>query len=345
MKLSEGYGPRLVIATTFSSIGFVIRWIYFQPEISPMLNLLLFVVNYVGILILLQLFSALNRKLDRILPFETATAQRIALQLGIGLLFIVLLRYLLGYWAESLFAFHSNPITNGLLTGLSIFLAFTLNLGVISQYLVSRWKDSLTQAANLEKEAAELRYGMLKDQVNPHFLFNAFSSLQALIQLNPEMATAYVQDMAAVYRYHLEHDKQVLVEVEEEWKMITRYIKLLQTRYEKGIQFLLPENEPRPAGKIPVLSLRLIVDNAIKHNEIHAERPLIIQIEWKEGEIKISNNLNPKNHLNESHQQGLKHLSSLLQLFNQTLIFGKDITGKNWEVRIPIINAHDAFDN
>jgi sensor histidine kinase YesM len=339
MKLSEGYGPRLVVATTFSSIGFIIRWVYFQPAISPSLNGLLFVVNFAGILLLLHLFSLLNRQLDRILPFETATAQRIALQLGIGLLFIVLLRYLLGYWAESLFAFHYNSITNGLLTGLSIFLAFSLNLGVISQYVVNRWKDSLTKAAMLEKETAELRYGMLKDQVNPHFLFNAFSSIQALIQLDPKVASDYVQNLAEVYRYHLERDKQSLVEVEQEWKMILQYVKLLETRYESGIKFELPINQPLPAGQIPVLSLRMLIDNAIKHNEVYAENPLIIEIIVSEKEIQVINTINPKNQLTESHQQGLVHLSSLLNLYDQTLTFGPNETGNYWVVRVPVIKG------
>lgn len=339
MNLSQGYGPRLLTAVTFSLVGFLIRLTYFMPPMTMAMNLTLVVVTLVLVFLIWGLFSWLNRQLDPIVPFETHAPARVALQLGLGVMFLFVLRYGLGFWAVRYLPFKPSPLISGLVTGVDILLALSLNLGVISHYMVNRWKDSITKATKLEKETAELRYSLLKDQVNPHFLFNAFSSLQALIQIDPEAASRYVQDLAEVYRYHLERDKQAMVALDLEWKMFKRYVRLLETRYESGIKITLPEDDQLPKGEIPTLSLRMLIDNALKHNEVHPEIPLIINIDVEGNYLKISNNLQPRRQLDTSHQQGLRQLASLLALHHQALKYGIAESKKQWEVWLPVCNS------
>jgi LytS/YehU family sensor histidine kinase len=129
-----------------------------------------------------------------------------------------------------------------------------------------------------EKEKTLMQYHHLKNQVNPHFLFNSCSSLQGLIRTDSSLAAKYVGHLAKVYRYVMQHKENELVTLQTEIDFLKNYQEILQIRYENSLQINIIINEDVLDKKLVNVTLQMLIDNAIKHNEIHSEKPLIIEI-------------------------------------------------------------------
>ncbi|HOZ51663.1 MAG TPA: two-component regulator propeller domain-containing protein [Chitinophagaceae bacterium] len=166
-----------------------------------------------------------------------------------------------------------------------------------------------TQA--LEKEKAMAMYENLKQQLNPHFLFNSLTSLNSLIEIEPEKASAFLESLSKTYRYILKSRDHETVSLSDEIKFAKTYIELQQTRFEKGleIEFTIP-NEYLNYRIAPV-TLQNLIENAIKHNIIDEENPLTIKIYTQDETLIVENNIQKKKFVETSNQQGLAQMQSL----------------------------------
>ena len=167
----------------------------------------------------------------------------------------------------------------------------------------------------IEKELIAARFEGLKNQVNPHFLFNSFSVLTSLVESKPEIAVSFIAKLSDMYRYILENDGKEVVSIEQELAFLDDYLFLIQMRHQKSI---IIDKHIKLDGlniELPPMSLQILVENAVKHNSFSPDEPLHILIQ-NEGEnfIVVENQKRPKPELERSTGIGLKNLSKRLLL-------------------------------
>ncbi|HQW25380.1 MAG TPA: histidine kinase [Saprospiraceae bacterium] len=201
-------------------------------------------------------------------------------------------------------------------------------------YFTARIKR-LNKLHELEREKTMLRLHAIQAQVNPHFLFNSFNTLAGIIEENQEAAVDYVDQLSGFFRGVLTHRNAELIRLEEELEMVRNYIYILQKRY--GTNLLIHEEIAHAAGWIAPLSIQMLVENAIKHNIVSAERPLSISIVVDQEWVSVSNPIQPKiNAPTESTGFGLSSLvARYVYLTRRKIEIRKE--QNTFTVRIPII--------
>ncbi len=211
-------------------------------------------------------------------------------------------------------------------------------------YSQQEWRRTQLEKEQVEKLHLQSQLDVLKNQINPHFLFNSLNSLSSLIADEPEKAELFVDKLSAVYRYILLHNDRDWVGLDTELSFIKAYFHLLQTRYGEGVRLNLTVSGSQAELLLPPLTLQLLVENAIKHNVVHKDKPLLIEISSTgELELVISNNLQPKNkHLVLSHGVGLKNIADRYRLANAGTITVLEENGL-FIVKLPLLASADAL--
>ncbi len=168
-------------------------------------------------------------------------------------------------------------------------------------FFFHKWKTSLVESETLRRQNVEIQFAAITSQINPHFLFNSLNVLGSLIETDPEKAAAFTREFARIYRYVLDSNERFVVPLSEELKFVRSYLFLQQIRF--GSNLVVSERlDSTASGKfLPPLSLQLLIENAIKHNEISAEHPLRIDIEGQADHITVTNNYRP---LPKKHEEG-----------------------------------------
>jgi hypothetical protein len=184
-------------------------------------------------------------------------------------------------------------------------------------YYYKHKKENQVQQQKIIANTASAQFDALKNQLDPHFLFNSLNVLTSLIEENPHAATRFTTALSKVYRYVLEQKNKELVTVEEELKFAQLYMSLLKMRFEDSISFTAPDNVSNPEAKVVPLSLQLLLENAVKHNQVTPSKKLQITIFEKDGNLLIRNNLQPKNVLQESTGVGLQNIYSRYRLLTK----------------------------
>ncbi|UFH51837.1 sensor histidine kinase [Spirosoma sp. KNUC1025] len=189
-----------------------------------------------------------------------------------------------------------------------------------STYSMKKWRENRLEKEQLEKINIQSQLESLKNQVNPHFLFNSLNSLSSLIDDEPEKAEQFVDEMAKVYRYLLQTNEDVLTTLDTELGFIQSYYHLLKTRYGAGIQLTVDVPAQDRDYQIPPLTLQMLVENAVKHNVIHADKPLQIDIETTEtGQLLVRNNRQRRaGGRITSNKVGLSNIAAKYRLLAQT---------------------------
>ena len=188
-----------------------------------------------------------------------------------------------------------------------------------------------------KRRLAQFQYNILKQQVNPHFLFNSLNILNGLIEekKNNE-ACEYVRKLASLYRYMLQNENEHLVRLSEELAFIDQYTDLLKVRFPLGFSIEQRIDESYRCRLVVQCSLQVLIENAFKHNIVRAEQPLHISIITENDQIIVRNNLQPKASSEESTKVGLKSISK-----QYIAAIGKDIvitrTDSFFEVKLPLI--------
>lgn len=196
---------------------------------------------------------------------------------------------------------------------------------------------------------ASAKFDALKNQLDPHFLFNSLNVLTGLIEENPEAATRFTTSLSKVYRYVLEQKNKELVTLEEELKFAKLYMSLLTVRFEDSIILTLPDHLEDPEAKVVPLSLQLILENAVKHNQVMSSKKLYIKISEENGSLVVTNNYQPKQVLKESTGVGLRNIRDRYELLTNRPV-QVNSNGKNFSIAIPIlsespriVNASETF--
>ena len=181
--------------------------------------------------------------------------------------------------------------------------------------------NSAKEKEQIQKELLAAQYEGLKNQVNPHFLFNSFSVLSSLVEKNSEEAIEFIGKLSDLYRYILENDEKSLVTAEEELGFLDDYIYLLKMRHGSSLIVEKQLDELDPSLQLPPLSLQTLLENAVKHNSFSKDEPLTIHIIATQNSIEVENKKVEKPVLVKSTGIGLKNLSKRLKLMT-----GKGLT-------------------
>ncbi len=191
-------------------------------------------------------------------------------------------------------------------------------------------KESL-RAANLQSQLEAL-----KQQVNPHFLFNSLNVLDSLIEENPVRARVFLEELSTVYRYLLRANEQPLTPLAAELQFIEAYFHLLKTRHGEGLHLDLRVQSGQETHQLPPLTLQLLVENAVKHNVILPEQPLTIEIFTHGDSLTVRNNLQRKRSRVASNGVGLSNILTQYQMLGQDLPTVHD-DGKLFSVTVPLV--------
>lgn len=182
------------------------------------------------------------------------------------------------------------------------FHRFTIIILIVTVFLFSillafsqhRWKKEYDRRRKLEQETMQLNMQQLKNQINPHFLFNSLNSLSALIGTDPQLAKVFVLNLSKIYRYVLEKRNESMVAVNEEIRFIQNYYFLQKIRFQEQLILEWDDKLLEERRTIPLMSLQMLIENAIKHNEITRQYPLFIHIYLKNETVIVENAYHPR---------------------------------------------------
>lgn len=268
--------------------------------------------------------NGIHKLLNRWLPFSRNLYGRIILQITIGLLLVYLLRTFMLHAIPKMLHITIQPMGKAMIATINNLVSITVNLALISEYFTNRWKESIVKEERLQREKVQMQFLHLKNQVDPHFLFNAFTSLDSLVKVDPDLASRFIGHLAKVYRYALQHRDKDLVPLHMELSFLDHYISLQKIRFGPALEIDIQIDEMYHDRGIAMVTLQMLIDNAVKHNEVHPGRPLRIRIYVENDYLVISNNRQIRRQLAASDKQGLQQLQQLYTFLGERPVVIKD---------------------
>lgn len=327
----------LLVILLFSLMSGMIR-IYFYPDIDlAHLHLIYFLVLFSVLLVLWEFILFTGRILDGYIAVETHPNLRVTVQVIITYLFAITLQLVVFKLIEK--PIHAPPGRDEVdifTPAFALFRTIVFNLIYFGSFYFKEWKFNLVRSERLQRKQAEASYNILRNQLNPHFLFNALTSLNSLIFENQQLASDFLQQLSKVYRYTLQNKSTEAVSLTTEMDFIANYISLLKTRFGEGITFQIEIDETAHNKGIVPLTTQILIENAVKHNVISPSQPLHIKIHSTENTLSITNSVNLKKRVESSNKQGLTNLKALYKyLISVPVEIVEDST--SFTVKIPLI--------
>jgi two-component system, LytTR family, sensor kinase len=233
------------------------------------------------------------------------------------------------------YQFNYEDFKMGLLVALCVNIIFETLFE--ADYTLERYKESVEEKQSMQELSMHQEFDSLKNQVNPHFLFNCFNTLSSLIAEDRKKAEKFLHELSKVYRYLLRNNEDGLSTVESEINFIRSYYQLLQTRHGEAVQINIDIDKRYDAYLLPSLSLQLLVENVVKHNVLSRNKPLVIDIFTTAGnKLVVNNNLQRRAVNAPSNRVGLNNIRAkyhLLKLDGFQVMEDE----KNFSVVLPLI--------
>jgi two-component system, LytTR family, sensor kinase len=212
--------------------------------------------------------------------------------------------------------FNMNDVWQGAVLSLSVNIVFETLYD--ADYAISKYKEVEEEKEMLRQLSFREEFNSLKNQVNPHFLFNCFNTLSSLIREDKETADLFLNELSKVYRYLLKNNEEGLSTVANEIRFVHSYYRLLQTRYGEAIKLQVTTVPRYDAFLLPSLTLQLLIENAVKHNILARSAPLEIEIFTRDDrQLVVRNNLQRRTVKVPSNKIGLKNIRLKYELLQQ----------------------------
>ena len=223
-------------------------------------------------------------------------------------------------------------------TAVTILLDYSLTLAVVvvlAEYALRLQRRS--QAASEKAHLAQYRYHTLKQQVNPHFLFNSLNVLDYMIQeQRPEDASRYTHKLAEVYRYMIKSEDETTVRLRDEMEFVEKYVDLLKVRFPEGLDVQVDIPGEALSRSVVPCCVQLLIENALKHNSVQADMPLHVKVRVEDDCVVVSNNRNPKLRRTASTGLGQQYIRQQYKDLS-----GKSVTvledEQNYTVSLPLL--------
>ena len=316
-------------------------FIFFNEDWSPLNALLTFAISLMYSLIIGLGNGFVNDFLTRRFSWVEQTKTRVILGIIATFLVNVILVLLCNYVTYILIL---KKNANDFFTGnMGISNWITINIALLvsailhAKSFMEEWKKSTRKEVVEQKiiaKSANAQFESLKNQLDPHFLFNSLNVLSSLIDENPNLAQRFTSSMSKIYRYVLEQKDKELVTVEEELDFAKTYCELLKTRFEDSVNFEVEVKDKK--GFVVPLSLQLLLENCIKHNFATSAKPLIIKIYSENGNLIVENNLQAREQVKEREGIGLSNIVQRYSLITNRNVFIEK-SEDYFKVKLPIL--------
>ncbi len=276
-------------------------------------------------------------------PWITQPAKRIMVHLALSVTFSATFIFL----ASFVFNCFTNalPFTSSefgkiamiVLVCLVMMSILLLSIEISTQFF-RHWKNSLTEIEKYRAESLQAQLQNLKNQINPHFLFNNLSVLSSLVYKDQDKAVEFINQLSKVYRYLLDNQSSELVTVDQELVFIRSYIFLLHIRFGRNLVINTEVKKEDLSRLIPPMALQVLIENAIKHNESSSEHPLTISVFSEDEKLIVSNNLQLRPQHEPGSQTGLKNITARYHFFTRLPVEVIQ-DAQSFIVKIPLLSS------
>jgi uncharacterized membrane protein (DUF485 family) len=320
-------------------IGFTITIVSY-PEGFRSVGTILYVLLYsysIGIPSI-ALISIAGKKLDRHYPWLKNPFKKLVLTIVME---VVIVLFILLIVQITFLMINRNDISHlfrQLSTGFFWAVGITIiGIAIGNSYLFFKnWRASALNEEILKREKLAIEYEALRNQVNPHFLFNSLTALTTLVHEDADKAEAFIRRFSDVYRYVLENRNQEVVSLKNEMHLIENMAYLYHYRHGDNLRIELDLHATAEKMILP-MALQMLLENALKHNVISGEKPLSVRI-FEEGDyVVVWNNLQVKNHVADSNHVGLGNIRLRYSYLSDKAV-SIEKTDHYFQVKIPILN-------
>lgn len=352
-KLFNGWIFKLSTSFIISS-GLVLSLIFINP-ISELKNIIMLELSVDGLFeiiwffilgwSILELSLFISRIMEKLIPWEISARKRFIVQLIVQCLAIVSVLMIFIFITELMFFTEEGEEFDDDLVGLRQFLFIIIILSLVvttihsGHYLINKWKDSILETSKLKQVVLESQLQSLKLQLDPHFLFNNFSTLSSLIADDQDKAQDFLESLSQVHRYMLFNLDKNVVSLKSELEFIASYIYLIKIRFRNNLDIHIADIYDSDHKGIPPIVLQILIENAVKHNIATKNSPLKIQIFADQEFIVISNNLQRIPDISHSSKIGLRNIIDRYTLLSekQPLILE---TKNEFTVKLPLLDLN-----
>ena len=273
--------------------------------------------------------------IDRYITWLDNPAKRFGLGVAGTIAYSILAILLLAFLFEFIFAIDIG--NRWQLVWLSSGISVVILLFMLAREFLYSWRDLALRAEKMRNEVLVSRYEVLKNQVNPHFMFNSLNALSTLVHEDQDLAVKYISQLSGVLRYVLQAGKKEVVTLAEEVNVLEAYVFLQKIRYDDNLMVELNLNEELDNFYVAPLVLQMLFENAIKHNEITRDNPLTIKLFLNEGYLVVSNNWQPRETLMpDSTAVGLENIVDRYKLLVDKEVKIASSAGQ-FQVAIPLL--------
>lgn len=340
MPIKPHLTKALFIGGIIFLITFLIRFVSVGMEVfSPKLYVYFAYCMFYSV-VLYAVNVVLYAQLDKIFKYDMYSAKRLVIgfisSFIVTLCTVFLLRLFIRIVIEgkSFDSFLSNETPDDYVGSSIITFVVLLAIHLLSFYKAVQEKRVKEQ--KIIAGTASAKFESLKNQIDPHFLFNSLNVLSSLIEENPENAQRFTTSLSKIYRYVLEQKDKELVSVEEELAFAKTYMNLLKMRFENSLFYELPETVPNPEAKVVPLSLQLLLENTVKHNVVSEQRPLNIRIFMEGDYLAIQNDYQKKEVLQERKGVGLQNIINRYGIITNRKVLIEQ-NEQTFTVKIPVL--------
>ena len=278
------------------------------------------------------------KKLNSFMPWNDMWIKRLLFEITMICLLSLLVAILVSYaFKLHLMSGGSEFVTISKYFTFSFIAALTFVMLIESLVFFHDREEAILKNEKLLRENLETRIKVIRNQINPHFLFNNLNVLSTLVYKDPAVADKFIIEFSKIYRYVLDMQSEKIVTVQKEIDFLKSYVYLLNHRFLQGLQVEYNLSEKLFNYGIPPLTLQLLTENVVKHNAISEENPVKINISSNGKKIIFSNNIRPRNEQTSSSGKGLKNIRERFKLLSDAT---PEITnnGKMFTVFIPLIH-------
>jgi sensor histidine kinase YesM len=320
-------------------VGLLVTY-FFVRDIKEMMGQISSVILY-SVFIGTVLWSGnefLARSIDKLARLKNKPEKKFL----IGILFVIIYTFVaiifvnfvwFIFWEKGNIAEFTMPSFQ--LFAVLMGVTFIITFGTSLKDFIKEQKENIIREEKLKTEIIKLQYETLKNQVNPHFLFNSLNALTSMVAENDE-AVHFIKNLADVYRYVLDQKDKELVSIEQELDFVSAYLYLHQIRFGKNLEIHICK---APANKMVVpLAVQMLVENAIKHNEISVDSPLKISIYIENDLLIVENNLQLKSIVPDSSKIGLGNIKSRYEYLTDIKIVAETLERK-FIVKLPLLEV------
>lgn len=292
------------------------------------------------VLIILQGNEAIDNFLNSRHPWIGNAKKRLIIQSLLSVVFTSITLFSLMYLLHQL-RFGDGRILNRKMIEIfppAILFTFALLAIKIGIEFFNSLKNSLLEVEKYKTESANAQLENLKNQLNPHFLFNNLSVLTSLVYKNQDKAADFINELAKVYRYVLDTKNAELVPLQEELDFINHYIYLQKIRFEDSILFEIKIEDSKKSAYLLPMCLQMLVENTIQHNETSQANPLKVLIYTQKYSLIIENHILPRINVADSTKMGLKNIEQRYSFFTDEKVIVSN-NGEIFKVILPLIKS------